>query len=119
MRVNRIDNFLRCSFCLKAQEEVGKLISNAGDSPRVYICDECVATCAFIIEDEKAEAMQAAIAGAGPAEESAPHPLLGDPLASDLMRAIENWIRQDSLGKDGALEFSHVRDIARRMLAGR
>lgn len=119
MRVNRIDNFLRCSFCLKAQEEVGKLISNAGDSPRVYICDECVATCAFIIENERTEAQAAITQESGSAEENAPHPLLDHPLASELLDAIENWIRQESVGKDGALEFSHVRDIARRMLAGR
>lgn len=110
MRVNRIDNFLRCSFCSKAQEEVGKLISNPGDSPHVYICDECIAACAFIIEDEKAEA--------SPVEEKTLHPLLDHPLASDLLQAIENWIRQESLGKDGALELSRVRDIAGRMVTG-
>ena len=39
---------LRCSFCNKAQDEVGKLIAG----PEVYICDECVRVCLDIIENE-------------------------------------------------------------------
>jgi ATP-dependent Clp protease ATP-binding subunit ClpX len=49
------DGVLRCSFCQKAQDEVGKLISSPGDSPRVHICDECVAICNSILEEERGE----------------------------------------------------------------
>ncbi len=38
-----------CSFCGKTQKEVKKLIAG----PSVYICNECVALCEEIIEDEK------------------------------------------------------------------
>ena len=48
------ENSLRCSFCHKSQKSVGKLISSPGsDSPRAYICDECITICAAIVEDDK------------------------------------------------------------------
>jgi len=47
------DDTLRCSFCHKTQEVVGKLISTPGDYPKAYICDECVAVCNSILEDDK------------------------------------------------------------------
>jgi ATP-dependent Clp protease ATP-binding subunit ClpX len=34
---------------------VGKLISSPGDFPRAYICDECVAVCNSILEEERSE----------------------------------------------------------------
>ncbi len=46
---------LRCSFCQKAQDSVGKLISSPGEHPRAYICDECVAVCNTILEEDHAE----------------------------------------------------------------
>jgi ATP-dependent Clp protease ATP-binding subunit ClpX len=46
---------LRCSFCHKSQEAVGKLISSPSDYPRAYICDECVAVCNSILEDDRGE----------------------------------------------------------------
>jgi ATP-dependent Clp protease ATP-binding subunit ClpX len=49
------DEALRCSFCRKTQDAVGKLISSPGDFPRVYICDECVAVCNSILEEERSE----------------------------------------------------------------
>jgi ATP-dependent Clp protease ATP-binding subunit ClpX len=42
---------MRCSFCGKNQDEVGKLIAGAG-SNRPYICDECVTLCKEIIDEE-------------------------------------------------------------------
>jgi len=48
---------LRCSFCRKSQDAVGKLISSPGDLPRAYICDECVAVCNSILEEERSEAL--------------------------------------------------------------
>jgi ATP-dependent Clp protease ATP-binding subunit ClpX len=46
---------LRCSFCHKSQDVVGKLISSPGDYPRAYICDECIAVCNSILEDDRPE----------------------------------------------------------------
>jgi ATP-dependent Clp protease ATP-binding subunit ClpX len=55
---------LRCSFCHKSQDAVAKLISSPSDYPRAYICDECVAVCNSILEDDKGEAQP----GATPAQ---------------------------------------------------
>jgi ATP-dependent Clp protease ATP-binding subunit ClpX len=55
---------LRCSFCHKSQDAVAKLISSPSDYPRAYICDECVAVCNSILEDDKGEAQS----GATPAQ---------------------------------------------------
>jgi len=49
------DEILKCSFCHKTQDVVGKLISSPSDYPRAYICDECVAVCNSILEDDRAE----------------------------------------------------------------
>jgi ATP-dependent Clp protease ATP-binding subunit ClpX len=54
------DESLRCSFCHKSQEVVGKLISSPSDYPRAYICDECIAVCNSILEDDRSEQPQAA-----------------------------------------------------------
>jgi len=50
------DEVLRCSFCHKSQDAVAKLISSPTDYPRAYICDECVAVCNSILEDDRSEA---------------------------------------------------------------
>jgi len=42
------ENILLCSFCGKSQHEVRKLIAG----PSVYICDECIALCNDIIQEE-------------------------------------------------------------------
>ncbi len=47
------DDALRCSFCHKSQDVVGKLISSPNDYPRAYICDECIAVCNSILEDDR------------------------------------------------------------------
>ena len=44
-------NALRCSFCNKPLNEVGKLIAG----PSVFICDECIAVCNDIIADDIVE----------------------------------------------------------------
>lgn len=46
--MNLKDRSLKCSFCGKKQEAVKKLVAGPG----VYICDECIALCNEIIEDE-------------------------------------------------------------------
>ena len=63
------DDSLRCSFCHKTQEAVAKLISSPSDYPRAYICDECVAVCNSILEDDRSETSP----GAVPAHLPKPH----------------------------------------------
>ena len=52
------EEMLRCSFCHKSQDAVAKLISSPSDYPRAYICDECVAVCNSILEDDRTAAPQ-------------------------------------------------------------
>jgi ATP-dependent Clp protease ATP-binding subunit ClpX len=47
------DDAMRCSFCHKSQDVVGKLISSPSDYPKAYICDECIAVCNSILEDDR------------------------------------------------------------------
>jgi ATP-dependent Clp protease ATP-binding subunit ClpX len=54
------EEVLRCSFCHKSQDAVAKLISSPSDYPRAYICDECVAVCNSILEDDRTETHAAA-----------------------------------------------------------
>src|SRR5579859_6167988 len=54
---------LRCSFCHKSQDAVAKLISSPSDYPRAYICDECVAVCNSILEDDRGDSHPATTAG--------------------------------------------------------
>ena len=56
MKRSGSDDALRCSFCHKSQDVVGKLISSPSDYPRAYICDECIAVCNSILEDDKVDA---------------------------------------------------------------
>ena len=37
---------LRCSFCGRAADEVGRLVAG----PSVYICDECIKMCVAVVE---------------------------------------------------------------------
>ena len=41
------EKVLYCSFCGKSQHEVKKLIAG----PSVFICDECIELCIYIIRD--------------------------------------------------------------------
>ena len=43
------DEKLKCSFCNKPQDKVKKLIAGANGA---YICDECVAICSEILDEE-------------------------------------------------------------------
>ncbi|MCR4907718.1 MAG: ATP-dependent Clp protease ATP-binding subunit ClpX [Lachnospiraceae bacterium] len=50
--VKNNDGRIRCSFCNKSQDQVRKLIAGPNGA---YICDECIAICADIIEEENEE----------------------------------------------------------------
>lgn len=45
---NNKEKGIRCSFCGKSQEAVGRIIAGPG----VYICDECIKVCNNILDDE-------------------------------------------------------------------
>ena len=77
------DDTLRCSFCHKSQDVVGKLISSPSDYPRAYICDECIAVCNSILEDDKTDVPS-----------SAPHKL-PKPLE------VKEYLDQYVIGQDG------------------
>ena len=104
---------LHCAFCSKSQAAVGKLISSPSGSPRAYICDECVAVCAAVIGDGRED-----LDPPGALAWEEPHPLLGHPMASELMASIAHWIRQESLGHDASEELARIRSIAAQMTAG-
>ena len=55
------EEMLRCSFCHKSQDAVAKLISSPSDYPRAYICDECVAVCNSILEDDRSATPASAV----------------------------------------------------------
>lgn len=41
-----------CSFCGRARDEVGHLLTGKSDT---YICDECVKLCTELLKDEEAQ----------------------------------------------------------------
>ncbi len=56
--IGRNDNQIRCSFCGKTQEQVGKLISGPNGA---YICYDCVDICSELIEEEMAAEQGASV----------------------------------------------------------
>jgi hypothetical protein len=111
------DNSLRCSFCHKAEGDVGKLISSPSNYPRAYICDECITVCNAIIEDDVPEDASTALRDAeSETPRNLPHELLTHPLTSEFLASVENWIRQESLGADVAEELAEMRRLATKML---
>ena len=98
----------RCSFCRKNQDEVGKLISSPTDEVRAFICDECVAVCESILEDDR-----------DVKECNEPHPFVDDQLVSDLVEAVERWIAKEHSGAGAAPEFAAMRNVAMRFIDGK
>jgi ATP-dependent Clp protease ATP-binding subunit ClpX len=56
------DKVFHCSFCGKSQHEVRKLIAG----PSVYVCDECVALCNDIINEETKDEKSSGVSDALP-----------------------------------------------------
>ena len=77
---------LACSFCLKPSTEVAKLVAGHG----VYICNQCVALCAEIIQAELAT---------GPAspDPASPAPAGADP--ADGQPRVAPWEQETSLAE--------------------
>ena len=49
MAIKGNDTKIRCSFCGKTEDQVRKLIAGPDGA---YICDDCVAICSEIIQEE-------------------------------------------------------------------
>jgi ClpX C4-type zinc finger/Glyoxalase superfamily protein len=84
---------LHCSFCGKSQHDVRALIAG----PAVFICDECVALCDGIVEDEK-------ILNLLKADEASGHQ--GYPATTEYLRAKSTT--------ELAADVEHNRDLAER-----
>jgi len=96
------------------QDNVSKLISSPSDYPKAYICNECIAVCATIIEDERSQLYPSEPQEVERQKEA--NPLLRHPLASPFLTSVERWIQQESLGADAAEEFAKMRSSAIRMI---
>ncbi len=84
------NNELRCSFCGKPQSLVKRLISGSG----VYICDECVALCQEVLQEEAAEAARAAGVSDGA--------VTGEPVALPKPKDIHDALAEYVIGQEDA-----------------
>ncbi len=104
---------LSCSFCRKSQDSVKKLIGSPSDHPgKAYICDECVAVCASILEEQPDPPDE----GYWNTEPREWHPLLDHPLTPQLLTSVMRWIQEESSGADASEEMAKVRAIAIRLI---
>lgn len=102
---------LRCSFCHKSEKTVDKLISSPSDYPRAYICDECIAVCGSILDDDR----RTREPDVQPVE--AEGRFVYHPLALEFLTAAERWAVRDLTGLEASDELNHLRALAARMLA--
>jgi len=102
---------LQCSFCRKRQDAVAKLISSPSDYERAYICDECVAVCTSILEDDGVIAQQHP-----PLADRPSHCLMCHPMASALLMTVEQWARAEAPPADLPPLLREVRRMARSMM---
>jgi ClpX C4-type zinc finger len=100
---------LRCSFCRKSQDVVGKLISSPADYSRAYICDECV-------QKYTPEEQQYRRSGPVALPNRPSHCLMCHPDALQLLAVIERWALAERERGDSDPELAEVRRMARAML---
>ena len=100
----------QCSFCHKSESGHGvKLISSPSDYPRAYICDECIAICASILEDRREmDVLESVIT-------HPPHTIRTYPLPSELLACVKQWITREASGQDASDELTQLRALARQM----
>jgi len=105
---------MECSFCHKSQAVVRRLVSNPSDfRTRVYICDECITLCTYILEDDTDRFAH------DPVDiDSHKRPaVLDNPLTLPFLRCVERWIKLESSGADCVTEFEGLRSAAVRLFA--
>lgn len=108
-RSDQDTELLYCSFCRKSQDAVRNLISGpASDPVRTFICDECVRVCAVICQD--------ATRRRGRPNHPNYHPLLHHPMTSQLLMAVERWIKKESRGSDASKELARLRGAAMHLI---
>ena len=122
MRVAAEVQTLLCSFCRKPQSAVQQLVSSPSETPRAYICDECIAACALMVREDPPPLAPAPEPVMRPPESAAvqaaqEEPPLHELLEARLFAALELWIIRESLCDDGARELAELRSIASRWLA--
>lgn len=103
---------LRCSFCFKPEREVQGIITPSRDS-RISICDECLAVCCSILEDDSEEKTADDSQGWAFRQPS----FLKHPLHPQFLLLAELWILSESRGQDATRELSEMRTLGQRMLA--
>jgi hypothetical protein len=110
MRKPQREDEMQCSFCHKTQDVVGKMISSPSDYPRAYICDECIAVCNSILEDDGVVQP--------PRHSDRPsHCLMCHPMAPALLLTVEQWVLAEAKGGSGARRrLAELRDMARAMI---
>src|ERR1700722_9875278 len=96
-----VQTTLLCSFCRKPQSAVQQLVSSPSETPRAYICDECIAVCALMVREEPAPATdalppdKATLSPARPVDEDVAS--LNELLEVRLFEALERWITRETL----------------------
>jgi hypothetical protein len=108
---------LLCSFCRKPQSAVQQLVSSPNETPRAYICDECIAICASIVREDPPPAVEPVVEPPGPTTAKEEPPSLRELLEARLFEALEQWITREALYDDAAEELAELRSIASRWLA--
>ena len=120
---------LRCSFCLKPQQQVRKLISSPSGIPRAYICDQCVTVSAAILEDDLNAASGWSLSGRQehpqPSPDAPPQPTPPESplrqrteaelahLVDQLLQLVQLWITREASGADSSAELAQLRNLAR------
>ncbi len=87
------DQFLSCSFCGKPQQLVSKLVVG----PSVHICDECIAVCNRIVQDEILPQTGLKAAPAAPKAEKT-----DEEQAVPRPKEINAWLDQYIIGQERA-----------------
>ncbi|MDD4200650.1 MAG: ATP-dependent Clp protease ATP-binding subunit ClpX [Eubacteriales bacterium] len=83
------NNEIICSFCSKPQSQVKRLIGGNG----VYICDECVALCQEVLEEEARKAVR---------EASANGVVMGEPVNLPTPKEIYGVLSEYVIGQEAA-----------------
>ena len=99
---------LRCSFCYKPRSTTRKLIASGKSDPRAYICDECIAVCNRIIEDEEEVGNEQDASTSGR--------FVNHPLAIEFLETAERWAACGCPAGNASEQLNDLRSLAIRML---